>query len=123
MSRRRAPTALVLVLAAGCSQPTGPEHEIEGKRLYDQYCARCHGADGVPTKDAPTASSFADAAFVERLSDESMKGVIRGGRGQMPGFGDRFTDATLQVMVAYVRELPGKAAGGGAAEAKALPAE
>lgn len=119
MPRRRAPTALALVLAAGCSQPTGPEHEIEGKRLYDQYCARCHGTDGVPTKEAPTASSFADAAFVSRLSDESMKGVIRAGRGQMPGFGDRFTEATLQVMVAYVRTLPAGTAAGAKAEAPA----
>lgn len=123
MPRPRVVPVLALVLAAGCSQPTGPERPIEGKRLYDQYCARCHGVGGVPTKEAPTASSFADAAFVERLSDESMKGVIRGGRGQMPGFGDRFTDATLQVMVAYVRELPAKGAAGSGKASAPAPAE
>ncbi|MCA9652154.1 MAG: cytochrome c [Myxococcales bacterium] len=117
MRRLRVLPAFALVLGWGCSQPTGPEHPIEGKRLYDQYCARCHGVDGVPTKEAPTASSFADPQVVERLSDESIKGVIRGGKGQMPGFGDRFTDGTLQVMVAYLRRLPGS---GG--EAPAEPA-
>jgi mono/diheme cytochrome c family protein len=109
--RRRASALLALALAlAGCSQPTGPELVISGEQLYNQYCARCHGVDGVPTEAAPTASSFADPAVVERLNDEAMKGVIRAGRGQMPGFGDRFTDATLQVFVAYVRSLPARAA-------------
>lgn len=98
---------LVLTIAGGCSQPTGPEHEISGRVLFNQYCARCHGSDGVPTAMAPTASSLADAKVVERLSDESIKGVIRAGKGQMPGFGDTFTDATLQVLTAYVRALPG----------------
>ena len=99
--------AAVFALTVGaCAQPTGPEHQISGERLFNQYCARCHGSDGVPTKDAPTASSFASAAVVERLSDETIKGVIRKGKGQMPGFGDRFTEATLQVLVAYVRTLP-----------------
>jgi mono/diheme cytochrome c family protein len=104
MRRRRAP-ALVALALAGCTSTTGPELEISGKQLYDQYCARCHGVDGVPTAAAPTASSLADPAVVERLSDETMKGVIRAGKGQMPGFGDRFTDATLQVFAAYVRSL------------------
>lgn len=108
----------VLVLAGGCTQPTGPERPISGEQLYNQYCARCHGEDGKPTEAAPTASSFTDAAFVERLSDEGMKGVIRAGRGQMPGFGDAFTEATLQVLVAYVRSLPGRSA-----EAPAAPPE
>lgn len=97
---------LTIAVMGGCTQPTGPEHPIEGERLFNQYCARCHGSDGVPTAAAPTASSLADEAVVSRLSDESIKGVIRGGRGQMPGFGDQFTDATLQVLVAYVRGLP-----------------
>jgi mono/diheme cytochrome c family protein len=116
MRRRRACTLVALALA-GCTQATGPELVISGEQLYNQYCARCHGVDGVPTKEAPTSSSFADPAVVEALSDETMKGVIRAGRGQMPGFGDRFTDVTLQVFVAYVRSLP-KAP----AEAPAAPA-
>jgi mono/diheme cytochrome c family protein len=104
--RRPRASALVALALAGCTQATGPELEISGEQLYNQYCARCHGVDGVPTEAAPTASSFADPRVVERLSDEAIKGIIRAGRGQMPGFGDRFTEATLQVFAAYVRSLP-----------------
>jgi mono/diheme cytochrome c family protein len=127
MRRRRACILVVLALA-GCTQPAGPELPISGEQLYNQYCARCHGVDGVPTPEAPTASSLADRAVVERMSDETMKGVIRAGRGQMPGFGERFTDATLQVFVAYVRSLPpatdaqGKAPPQPPAEAPMAPA-
>ncbi len=106
--RRRRASALVALALAGCTQPTGPEITISGEQLYNQYCARCHGVDGVPTAAAPTASSFAEAGLIDRLSDETIKGVIRSGRGQMAGFGDRFTEATLQVLAAYVRGLPGR---------------
>ncbi len=58
---------------------------------------------------------------MERLSDETIKGVIRAGKGQMPGFGDRFTDATLQVFAAYVRSLPGPSAGASAEPPAAAP--
>lgn len=109
MSRAAASALVAFAFAAGCSQPTGPEKNIDGERLFNQYCARCHGSEGIPTEAAPTASSLANATHVESLSDESMKGVIRAGRGQMAGFGDRFTDATLQVLVAYIRSLPAKA--------------
>lgn len=111
--------AVFALMVGACAQPTGPEHQISGERMFNQYCARCHGIDGVPTKDAPTASSFASAAVVERLSDEKIKGVIRKGQGQMPGFGERFTEATLQVFVAYVRTLP--EGGGGAPVGASAP--
>ena len=114
MPRLGVPVVLALIIAGGCSQPTGPEHEISGQILFNQYCARCHGNDGVPTAAAPTASSLADAQVVKRLSDESIKGVIRAGKGQMPGFGETFTDATLQVLAAYVRTLPEGGGGGDA---------
>ncbi|MEM9455257.1 MAG: cytochrome c [Myxococcota bacterium] len=122
MPRFGVPVVLALIIAGGCSQPTGPEHEISGQVLFSQYCARCHGNDGVPTAAAPTASSLADARIVERLSDESIKGVIRAGKGQMPGFGETFTDATLQVLAAYVRTLP-QGGEGGASSPEAAAAQ
>ncbi len=108
----RALFALALATLAGCSQAAGPEREIVGAQLYTQYCARCHGADGTPAATAATSPSFAVEANVARLTDEGIKGVIRAGRGTMPGFGDRFTEASLQVIVAYVRTLPGRDADG-----------
>ena len=131
--RRRSSRALLgvlLGLVTACSGVTGPERDIEGKVLYDQYCARCHGLDGdpVPGVDPPCddnrglpgcAQSFRDRARMDRVSDEAFKGAILSGRPAaprprgvppgkgMPAFPTQFTEATMMVLIAYVRGLSG----------------
>ena len=106
-------------VAQGCEEATGPETEIEGQRLYDQYCARCHGSDGagVPGADAmkdgspeklALAKPLNDAARMKQVNDDMILGVIRAGRPPgMPGFADEFTEAKMMVIAAYVRSLSG----------------
>lgn len=98
----------------GCSDPTGPETPISGQHLYDQYCARCHGADGSGTPESPgSAGKLNNAERMAMLSDEQVMGIIRAGRPgpqpgtppAMPGFADQFTEAKLMVLTAYVRQL------------------
>ncbi len=97
-----------LVIAAACGEATGPEREISGQQLYEQYCARCHGADGRPTPEQPQARNLADRRIVDALSDEAIFMIVQRGREPgMPAFGDQFTEASLSVLVAYVRSLSG----------------
>ncbi len=92
----------------GCRGPTGPERELDGQRLYNQHCARCHGVDGAPTSQSPQARDLSDIQVVGLLRDDHMKRTIRMGRPpNMPAFGGRFTDAALDVLVAHVRSLSG----------------
>lgn len=110
---------LVLSVAAGCANATGPETDIEGQRLYEQYCARCHGSDGGGVKGADQkepmsperlalARPLNDAGRMKRVSDETIMGVIRAGRPPgMPGFSQEFTEAKMMVIAAYVRTLSG----------------
>jgi mono/diheme cytochrome c family protein len=114
---------LGLLTAAGCSEASGPETPIEGKRLYDQYCARCHGEKGygVAGEHEPGSPELAakqnpinNAARLQGLSEQAMLGVLRAGRPpiqengppMMPGFAGEFTEAKLMVIAAYVRSLP-----------------
>lgn len=101
--------AVFTTLAVGaCSEVTGPERPIEGKKLFDQYCARCHGVDGRGVPEQPQARDLSDIRIVDNLSDDSIEGTIRMGRPPaMPAFADQFTEATLKVLVAYVRSLSG----------------
>lgn len=98
----------------GCSDPTGPEVPIEGKRLFDQYCARCHGSDGRGTPEHPAAiGRLSDPVLMQGKNDNALMETIRRGKpppapGQpaaMPAFGGEFTDAKIMVLVAYVRSL------------------
>lgn len=103
---------LVLPLALGmgalaCGDPTGPTTPIDGKQIYDQYCARCHGMDGAGVPEQPAAlGRLNNLAAMSSKSDQQLMGVIRAGKAPaMPGFAGEFTEAKLMVLTAYVRSL------------------
>ena len=110
---------LLIGVVPGCEEATRPETNIEGKRLYEQYCARCHGSDGggvVGADDMKAGSPeqlalakpLNDAARMRLVNDDMILGVIRGGRPPaMPGFAEEFTEAKIMVIAAYVRSLSG----------------
>jgi mono/diheme cytochrome c family protein len=103
---RRFATAGLLLAIASCSEVTGPERTIDGEQIYNQYCARCHGFDGRGVPEQPQARDLSDVRVMQNLSDEQIKRTIQMGRPPaMPAFGDQFTEASLMVLVAYVRTL------------------
>lgn len=107
MVRGAAFGVLLVVVTSACQEATGPEREISGQQLYEQYCARCHGATGRPSGQTQ-ARDLSDRRIVDTISDEAMKGAIRNGRPPtMPPFREQFTDGALNVLVAYVRSLSG----------------
>lgn len=117
MGRTLRAAAVGVVVAAGCGNATGPEHEISGKVLYDQYCARCHGESG--KSPYPQLADLGDRRRMDQISDMAFDGIVRGGRPAlrdaegkevvpaMPAFGPQFTDATMMVLTAYVRGFSG----------------
>lgn len=109
---------VVVLLAVGslaaCTDAAGPEQPMSGKQIYDRQCARCHGADGRPTKAAPTARDLTNRSYIDELGDKRIREAIMEGRppmtapGQtqmMPAFGNQFSEPELQVLVGYVRSL------------------
>ena len=86
--------AAALVLTA-CS--TG--EDLNGKELYDQLCASCHGAGlegGIGSRLGPGSNAHLN------LSDDQIAGAIRVGPGAMPSF-PRLSDAQVDSLVAYIR--------------------
>lgn len=106
----RTSLAIASVIVLGCAPTVGPEREIDGQVLYEQYCARCHGLDGRPVPEQPNARNLADRRIVDNLSDQAIEMMIENGREpSMPAFRGQFTEASLMVLVAYVRSLSGSA--------------
>lgn len=96
---------LMLALLAGCKEPTGPEREISGAKIFAQNCARCHGLDGKGLPEVAGVRDLTDPGFMSTLGDERIRRTIRAGRPpNMPGF-PHFSEPTLKVLVAYVRRL------------------
>lgn len=108
LARGLALVAFVLGSSLGlaCENPSGPERALSGKRIYDRNCARCHGLEGRPTKEAPGARDLSNLSYMNSLSDDQIRGMIDKGKPPaMPSFGGRFVEPSMKVLIAYTRSL------------------
>lgn len=69
-----------------------------GGQIFGNTCARCHGADGQGTIDAP--SLFERVPGLDAVA--IAKTLVVGKNGRMPAWGDRFDDQALADVVAYL---------------------
>lgn len=75
---------------------------------YGHQCSTCHGSDGraKTIKGKLTkARNLADAEWQDRVSDERIYNVIANGKGKMPAFSKKLSDADINALAEYVRKL------------------
>jgi mono/diheme cytochrome c family protein len=117
MYRRMLLAAAILVPVA--LAPAARAADVaEGKKIADQKCAGCHGADGagngvmlqalnVTTPPVPWNNKSAMAAY----SDADLTKIISGGGAAvgkpplMPAFKGQLSDEKIADVVAYIRSL------------------
>ena len=73
-----------------------------GADTYKAKCAMCHGADGSKTTMGSKALNSAD---VQKMSDADLTAVIENGKGKMPAYKGKLTDAQIKDVVAYIKTL------------------
>jgi mono/diheme cytochrome c family protein len=76
--------------------------------IYAKSCATCHGKDGrAKTFKAKfnDARDLTDATWQADVSDERLYNSISNGRGKMPAFGKKLSEAEINGLVAHVRGL------------------
>ena len=83
-----------------------------GELGYQRNCASCHGPAGAGNGPVVGPNKFPyapaiNSAPTQGRSDGYIYGVIRVGRGLMPPYGDRMTEADMWATVAYLRRLQG----------------
>lgn len=109
---------LVLVAALGWSVTAVPAQE--GRILYEEYCAACHGLalEGQPdwmTRNEEgrlPAPPHDETGHTWHHSDRQLLEVIRDGLGaivpgyesDMPAFGDELSDAQILSILDYLKE-------------------
>ncbi len=106
-------TALIGLAMAALANPittprTAPEAAATGAQLYAQQCVKCHGKDGrakgIKAK-LSGARNLAEADWQERVTDERIFNVISNGKGRMPAFGKKLSEAEVDLLVQHVRSL------------------
>ncbi len=144
MKRTNAPYYLVMRLvaglfcvAAGAQQTTvktvrpAPTAALDGKSLYMEYCAVCHGKDGKgagPAADAlkqrPTDLTQISKANKGKFPDTRILAILKGeqpvtahGNHDMPTWGKTFSDMNvnpnvgqgrMNALVMYLQEIQAK---------------
>ena len=74
-----------------------------GADTFKAKCAMCHGADGAGKPAMGTKPL--GSADVQKMSDADLDGAITNGKGKMPAYKGKLTDAQIKDLVSYIRTL------------------
>jgi len=93
---------LMLVIPAGRADDTAA--------LYQSKCKMCHGDDGSGNTPTGKAMKVTDLRSdeVQKKTDAQLTDSTANGKGKMPAFKGKLTDAQIKDLVKYVRDLAKK---------------
>lgn len=94
---------LVTLLACGvvaiCSSSAVAQ---DAGATFKAKCSMCHGADG---KGGKMGTRDFASAEVKAETDAQLTDIISKGKGKMPAYAGKLTDADIKGLVAYIRTL------------------
>lgn len=106
----RKPAAILATTLACALLSTGTQ-AADGAALYEQHCAKCHGATG----KADTwrgrlvfAQDFSKAAFQSARSDDEILAKINRGPRIMPAYEEKLSLAERNALVKVIRGFAAK---------------
>jgi mono/diheme cytochrome c family protein len=90
-----------------------PVSQTHAKNVYGYDCAMCHGTNGNGKGDMVadlklTLKDYTDPAALKDLTDGDLFYIIKNGKGQMPGEGDRAKPDDIWNLVILVRSFAKK---------------
>jgi mono/diheme cytochrome c family protein len=114
----RALVAILALLAlAGCAverRKSDAElgldpQQAAGRKLYDNYCARCHEPYSSRGKQGPSLKGVFKRQYMSLsglpANEERMTDIVKFGRAKMEGFGQVMSDAQIKDLLAYMHTL------------------
>lgn len=109
-----------LVLLSACSGCTVERRKSDaelgltpqqaaGRRVYDQYCDRCHAPYSSRGRQGPSLKGIFQKPYLSMsgmpANDQRVGEIIRIGRNKMEGFGNVLTDDQINNLLAYLHTL------------------
>jgi mono/diheme cytochrome c family protein len=114
----RASLALLALIAfAGCDverRKSDAElglnpQQAAGRKLYDNYCDRCHEPYSSHGKKGPSLKGVFKRQYLSQsglpANDERVTDIVKYGRAKMEGFGQVMTDQQIKDLLAYLHTL------------------
>jgi mono/diheme cytochrome c family protein len=117
-ARQPAATPVAAVVPPDAAQAVSPakatpEALARAKKVYGYDCAMCHGANGDGKGELVadmklSLKDYTDAAALKDLSDQQIYTIIKNGKGQMTGEGDRAKSDDVWALVVLLRSFSKK---------------
>jgi len=83
--------------------------QIEGRKLYDNYCDRCHEPYSSRGKKGPSLKGIFKQPYLSisglPATDERVGEIVKFGRAKMEGFGPVMNDQQIKDLLAYLHTL------------------
>ena len=83
--------------------------QAEGRKLYDNYCDRCHEPYSSRGKKGPSLKGVFKHEYLSLsglpANDERMTDIVKFGRAKMEGFSHVMTDQQVKDLLAYLHTL------------------
>jgi len=94
--------ALAAVVLMACAEGFA---QSSGEAIYKAKCQSCHGAEGTPNPGIAKMMGVKPVSdpSVKSLSEAQMIADTTNGKGKMPAFKGKLTDAQIKASVDYFR--------------------
>ena len=83
--------------------------QAAGRKVYDNYCDRCHEPYSRRDKKGPSLSGVFKKQYLPisgmPANDDRMSDIVLYGRSKMPGFGQVLNQQQVQDLLAYLHTL------------------
>lgn len=98
---------LMAIAMLAATQATTAIAQNTGADIYKAKCQSCHGAEGTPNPGIAKMMGVKPASdpAVKSVSETQMVADTTNGKGKMPPFKGKLTDAQIKASVDYFRSL------------------
>jgi mono/diheme cytochrome c family protein len=83
--------------------------QVEGRKLYDNYCDRCHEPYSTRGKKGPGLKGIFKQQYLSLsglpANDDRVTDIVKNGRSKMEGFSQVMTDQQIGELLAYLHTL------------------
>ena len=83
--------------------------QIAGRKIYDSNCDRCHEPYSTKGKKGPGLKGVFQSKYLSvsglPANDERVTDIVRLGRKEMPGYGEKLSPQDIEDLLAYLHTL------------------
>ena len=83
--------------------------QIAGRRIYDNYCDRCHAAYSSRGRQGPSMKGVFQRQYLPMsgmpANDDRVTDIVRLGRNKMPGYAQILSQQQINDLLAYLHTL------------------